>query len=112
MDKFTVRSVDGSVDVDSSVAAYAKALNDWVSQNEVNVSDIERAVHAAFDKCSTAIPTTMLVHTVTLSLTNDPAMFASVSKQVHTFVKSQTALGTHFTVVRGQNGGIVRLHQK
>jgi hypothetical protein len=112
MDKFTVRGVDGSVDVDSSVAAYTQALTEWVSRNEVSVAKIEQAVHAVFDSNSSAIPTTMLVHTVALSLTSDPAMFASVSKQVHSYVKSQTALGTHFTVVRGHNGGIVRLQNK
>lgn len=112
MDKFTVRGVNGSVDVDASVAAYTQALSEWIGKNEVSVSDIDREVHAVFDSNPSAIPTTMLVHTVALSLTSDPAMFTAVSKQVHNFIKAQTALGTQFTVVRGHNGGIVRLHQK
>jgi hypothetical protein len=112
MDKFTVHGVDGSVDVNASVAAYTKALTDWVSRNEVPATDIERAMHAVFDNSASAIPTTMLVYTVSTAISKDPALFPAISKQVHSYIKAQTSLGTQFTVVRGHGGGVVRVHMK
>jgi hypothetical protein len=50
MDKYTVRSsVDGSVDVNATLAAYGNALTKWVAENEMSTDSIRDAVDAAFD---------------------------------------------------------------
>ena len=47
MDKYMVRSTDGSVDVAASANAYATALTKWAAENEVPAADIEAAVESA-----------------------------------------------------------------
>lgn len=108
MNKFTVRGVDGAVDVAASVSAYAAALTDWVSRNETPVSEIEAAVNAVFDKEGSRIPTPALVSMATHRITNNPDTFNGVSKRVHAWLKSQTAQGSKFVVVHGLGGGVVR----
>ena len=49
MDKNTVRSSDGSVDVSASVAKYTEALASWVSENEYDVEAVAAAVNTVLD---------------------------------------------------------------
>lgn len=109
MDKFVVRSVDGSVDVVASTAAYHAALTEWVSLNETPSSELETAVNAVFESESRGpIPTAALVSMAAHRLTTDPNMFVAVSKRVHDWIKNQVTQGVKFTVVRGKGGGVVR----
>lgn len=109
MDKFVVRSVDGSVDVVASTAAYHAALTEWVSLNETPVQHLEDAVNSVLEKeAKGPIPTAALVSMAAHRLTTDPALFVSMSKRVHEWLKNQVSQGKKYTLVRGKGGGVVR----
>jgi hypothetical protein len=107
MDKFTVRSVDGSVDVAASSALYAERLSQWVAQNEVTNEQIEDAVSATFSEHKSIIPTDAMVNMVLNKLGTTPTAFASVSKRVRAYLKSQRDAGK-LHLVLGPHGGLVR----
>lgn len=109
MDKFVVRTVDGSVDVIASTAAYHAALTEWVSLNETPVSELETAVNSVLEtETRGPIPTAALVSMAAHRLTTDPALFVATSKRVHDWLKNQVSQGKKYTVVRGKGGGVVR----
>lgn len=107
MDKFTVRSVDGSVDVAASSALYAERLSQWVTQNEVTNEQIEEAVAAAFSEHKSIIPTDAMVNMVHHKMSTSPAAFSTVSKRVRAYLKSQRDAGK-LHLVLGPHGGLVR----
>jgi len=108
MDKFTVRTADGSVDVTASTQAYSTALNDWVAKNEVDVSKIESAVETVFDRHTGRFPMPALVSAAVTELGASPDQFKALSTRVHTYVRSQVDSG-RLAVTKGQKGGVSRV---
>jgi len=112
MDKFTVRDSSGSVDVGASVAAYNRALTDWVSVNETPVESIERAVEAVFDSrpATPRLPTPFLTSLVVQEMNADPSQYKALSARVGTYIKGQCAENTgRLDISKGKGGGVARL---
>jgi len=107
MDKFTVRNVDGSVDMAASSALYLERLSQWVSQNEVANEQIEAAVNDAFTEHKSVIPTDAMVNFVVSRLNTSPSAFSTVSKRVRSYLKAQRDAG-NLHLVQGPHGGLVR----
>ncbi len=107
MDKFTVRNVDGSVDVAASTALYVETLSHWLSQHEVSNDAIDAAINTAFDEHGSTIPTDAMVGFVVAKVNPNPSAFTLLSKRVRTYLKSQREAGK-LHLAHGANGGLVR----
>ncbi len=108
MDKFVVRDVSGSVDVTASANAYAKALTDWVNENEIASDEIAGAVNSVLDAHATSrVPMPALLSLSATALGATPATFKVLSDRVHAYVKGQVTAGNLF-VVKGLGGGVGR----
>lgn len=106
MDKFTVRNLDGSVDVLASVSAYSTALVKWVQEYETPVDAIEAAVEAVFDSHDGRIPMPALLSKVVNQLATDPEQFKTLTDRCRDYMKSQAH---RFETARGKGGGVKRL---
>lgn len=107
MDKYTVRSVvDGSVDVNASLAAYGNALTKWVSENEVTTESVRDTVDAVFDGQpeGTRLTIPVLVSYVMSVLNPSPAQFSAVEDRIRGFLKGQE----RFHSSKGKGGGVLR----
>jgi len=111
MNQFTKRGADGSVDIAASANAYAKALTEWVAQNEIPSEQIETAVEAVFDgSTSERISMPYLCNTAAGRLAQDSASFGTLVKRVHAYVTGQCAENTgRLDVQKGKGGGVQRL---
>lgn len=111
MDKFTVRSSSGSVDVSASATAYAEALSKWVVENEADIGAIEGAVEAVFDEYPTArLPMAALVSKAVSKMDPPYAQYKSLSERVHKFVTATSAKNTgRIDIAKGNGGGVLRL---
>jgi hypothetical protein len=108
MDKFTVRDVNGSVDVDASVSAYRTALASWVQSNELDLTSIERAVEAVFDEYSESMPMQFVVGQSAQRLGVEPSQFKTVTARITSYVRGQVSLG-RFTLEKRKGKGLTRL---
>lgn len=111
MDKFTVRGTDGSVDVAASADAYAAALTDWVTKNEIPTETIELAVEAAFDAFpGQRLPMPSLLHEAVSRLGSSPASHKTLTDRVHAYVKGQCDENRgRLDIQKGKGGGVQRL---
>lgn len=107
MDKFTQRGTDGAVDVAASANAYAKALTEWVAQNEIPADQIAGAVNAVLGRHSKNIPMPALLSLASQELGADADTFKVISERVHAYVTGQTEAGLLF-VTKGKGGGVSR----
>lgn len=107
MDKFVVRGTDGSVDVAASANAYATALNKWVAENEVPVSDIETAIEAVFDQHN-KLPMPALLSAAVNELGATPAQFKALTERCGSYVRGQATLG-RLEITKGKGGGVSRI---
>lgn|SRR5574337_427848 len=107
MDKFTQRGADGSVDIAASANAYAKALTEWVAENEIPADEIAAAVNAVLDRHTKNIPTPALLSLAAQELGADAENFKVLSDRVHAYVQGQTKAGLLF-VIKGKGGGVSR----
>lgn len=108
MDKYTARNTDGSVNLTASVAAYTKALTDWITINEIDNDRIEAAVEKVFDRNNGRLPMPMLLSFAAAEVSNDPSQFKTLQKRIHAYVNGQKAIG-RIKVIQGQGGGVVRV---
>lgn len=111
MDKFTKRGTDGSVDVAASAGAYAKALTEWVAENEIPSDTIENAVEAAFDRFDgQRLPMPALINFALTELKAEPAQVKTLTNRVHAYVSGQSAKNTgRLDISKGVGGGVLRL---
>jgi len=111
MDKYTKRGTDGSVDVAASASAYAKALTEWATQNEIPSETIENAVEAAFDRFDgQRQPMPALIGFALQELNADPSQHKTLTNRVHAYVTGQSAKNTgRLDIVKGVGGGVARL---
>ncbi len=111
MDKFTQRGADGSVDVAASAGAYAKALSEWVAQNEIPSDTIESAVEAAFDRFDgQRIHMPALINFALQELNATPSNTKTLTARVHAYVTGQSAKNTgRLDISKGVGGGVLRL---
>ena len=108
MDKFTQRGTDGSVDIAASANAYAKALTEWVAENEIPADQIRGAVDAVLDRhAGRNIPMPALLSLACQELGADAESFKVLSDRVHAYVRGQTEAGLLF-VTKGKGGGVSR----
>lgn len=109
MDKYTVRSsVDGSVDVNATLAAYGNALTTWISTNEIGTSEIRDAVDAAFSShpAGTRMTIPVLVSEAMKNLDCNHTQFNAVSERIRAYVRGQD----RFHSLKGKGGGVTRLY--
>jgi len=111
MDKFTKRGTDGSVDVAASASAYAKALTEWVAQNEIPSDTIETAVEAVFDRFNgQRLPMPALIGLALQELQATPDQHKTLTNRVHAYVSGQSAKNTgRLDISKGVGGGVLRL---
>lgn len=111
MDKFTVRGSSGSVDVVASANAYAKALTEWVAQNELSSETIETAVEAVFDRFpGQRLPMPALLSLSVAELGASPDQHKTLTARVHAYVTGQSADNTgRIDIGKGKGGGVSRL---
>lgn len=111
MDKFTKRGTDGSVDVAASASAYAKALTEWVAQNEIPSDTIETAVEAVFDRFNgQRLPMPALIGLALQELQATPDQHKTLTNRVHAYVTGQCAKNTgRLDISKGVGGGVLRL---
>lgn len=102
MDKFTVRSNDGSVDVSASVAAYHNALVKWSSENEISTESIKEAVDAVFAMHTGKLATPVLVSFAISYLNTAPAQFKSTEARIRAYLRGSGL----FVSTKGKGGGI------
>lgn len=107
MDKFTVRSNDGSVDVTASTAAYANALSKWVSDSEISTESVAGAVDAVFDQHTGRLTIPVLVSYTMAILNPSPAQFSAVEARIRAFVKGSP----RFDSTKGKGGGVSCLYK-
>lgn len=108
MDKFTKRGTDGSVDVQASAQAYAKALTEWCAENEIPADQIAGAVNAVLDRHpGQNIPMPALLSEASQILGATPQTFKVLSDRVHAFVTGQSKAEQLF-VTKGKGGGVSR----
>ena len=115
MDKYLVRNaVDGSVDVNATVAAYSNALNTWVSENEFSADDIRDAIDTVFDSQIPSGDTPVRITTPTLismaigHMNPDAKLVPVLKEQMVAWLKGQT----RFHAVKGAHGGVMRLYRE
>jgi hypothetical protein len=108
MDKFTVRNASGEVDVAASANAYAKALSQWVNENEIATDTIETAVEKVFDRTNGSLPMPALVNFAVNEISQDASQFKSLSTRVHAYITGQRKSG-RLAVKQGVKGGVTRL---
>lgn len=111
MDKYTKRGIDGSVDVAASASAYAKALTEWVAQNEIPSETIENAVEAAFDRFDgQRQPMPALIAFALQELKAEPSQHKTLTNRVHAYITGQSAKNTgRLDISKGVGGGVARL---
>lgn len=114
MKEFTVRSVDGSVDVDASVAAFRAALTCQMVESEKMASQIEAAVDAVFDEKGGRLPKEMLIDGVLSKLNVKADTHSSLTRATEEYLRFNTSKdkgvdGRRLAAVKGQKGGIQRL---
>jgi hypothetical protein len=108
MDKHTRRGTDGSIDVQASAQAYAKALTDWAAENEIPAEQIESAVNAVLDTHTAGrIPMPALLSLASQELGATPQTFKVLTDRVHAYVTGQVEAKRLF-VVKGKGGGVTR----
>ncbi len=108
MDKFTQRGTDGAVDIAASANAYAKALTEWVAQNEIPADQIQGAVDTVLGRhAGKNIPMPALLSLACQELGADAESFKVLSDRVHAYVTGQTKAGLLF-VTKGKGGGVSR----
>jgi hypothetical protein len=108
MDKFVVRSTDGSVDVAASANAYALTLTKWVAENEVPVTDIEAAVESVFDQHSGKLPMPALLNAAVNELGATPTQFKALTERCVAYIRGQATLG-RLEITKGKGGGVSRI---
>lgn len=111
MDKFTKRGSDGSVDVSASTNEYAKALSEWVAENEIPSDTIESAVEAVFDRFPGArLPMPALLSAAVTELEATPDQHKTLTSRCHAYVTGQSAGNTgRIDIGKGKGGGVLRL---
>ena len=109
MDKFTVRGVDGSVDVSASAEAYYQSLTEWVSKNEVSNEAVESALDNIFEKTPGRITTQFLAALAARDLCKSADSFPSLRKRVHAYLKHAVTTGEKYTLLRGAGGGVTKV---
>lgn len=106
MDKYTKRSSDGSVDVAASTNAYAKALTEWSSKNDISSDVIAEAVNTVLAaNAGSRVPMKALLGAAAQEIGFSPETFSAVTGRVHAYVTGQVEAGMLF-VVRGTGGGV------
>ena len=113
MDKFTIRSTFGEVDVAASANAYAKALTQWVNDNEIDTDTIEHAVETVFDRTPGSLPMPALVNFAVNEISQDASQFKALSTRVHAYIAGQKQTAKNpsgrLAVKQGVKGGVSRL---
>jgi hypothetical protein len=108
MDKNTVRSSDGSVDVSASVAKYTEALASWVSENEYDVEAVAAAVNTVLDaNAGKRIAKETLVDFASRELGATVDTFRALTTRARHYVDGQIEAGLLFSV-KGPGGGVSR----
>ena len=106
MDKYTVRDNAGSVDVSASANAYAKALTEWASSNEIPAGQIATAVNAVLaGRAGKNTPMPSLCSLAAHELDATAETFKGISERVHAYVRGQVVAGNLF-VQKGAGGGV------
>lgn len=108
MDKYTVFNSLGEVDVAVSANAYARALTEWKTQNEIPSDQIEAAVETVFNRGTDRLPMPALVSAAVFELSTDASQFKALTKRVHAYITGQKQIG-RLSVVQGKGGGVTRL---
>lgn len=108
MDKFTQRGSDGAVDIAASANAYAKALTEWVAENEIPADQIAEAVNTVLDRQpGQNYPMPALLSDTAQLLGATPQTFRVLSDRVHAYVTGQKEANLLF-VIKGKGGGVSR----
>jgi len=108
--KFIKRGSDGSVDIAASANAFAKALTEWVAQNETPSEQIEAAVEAVFDSQDGRVAMPALCGMAATRLSGDAASYKTLVQRVHAYVTGQCANNTgRLDIAKGKGGGVLRL---
>jgi hypothetical protein len=111
MDKYTIRNVDGSVNIDESMLAYGNALADWTANKENMSGNIETAIEAVFDRYpDKRLPMPSLLAYAVAELGTDPSQHKKMTTACHDYVVNQSAKNTgRIDIGKGKGGGVKRL---
>lgn len=107
MDKYTVRTSTGEVDVAASANNYASALSAWKTENEIPTLDIETAVEAVFDQHA-KLPMPALLNAAVNELGATPTQFKALTERVGAYVRGQAVAG-RLEISKGKGGGVFRI---
>jgi len=106
--KYTVRSVDGSIDIEASVAAFRVDLEVFLYDRDEKQARIDSAVEAVFVKNNQVrLPKSMLIDGVCAELGVSSESHTSTAKLVEVYLRENASTdGTRrFLSVKGQKGG-------
>ena len=109
MDKFTVRDVNGAVDVVASAAAYTAALQAWIVENEKDTQQLTELVFNVFDKfAGKTLPVPAVVALVVNELGVSPSDHKAMSARVHKHIQTMASTNGPLVITKGKNGGVNR----
>ena len=107
-----VRREDGSIDIDGTVDACRKAVEEYVSSTETLTADIIDAVNAAFDAQKGNLNTMPFIVNETLKrMSYNPSDFARVTAAVGDYIRNNSGSresGALFHIGRGRGSGTFR----
>jgi hypothetical protein len=106
INSFIIRAVDGSIDHEASIGAFAGALLKYEAERETEMAVIAGAVNALFDQYKGArLNTPFLVGETLRRLNAQPENYKVLTEKVQQFVRTSPA----FTIGKGKGGGVARL---
>lgn len=114
MEKYTVRSENGSIDIEASTQAFRAALTAQVASAEALATKIEAAVDAVFDEQGIRLPKGMLIDGALAKLGATSETHTSLTHSVEEYLRANTskdkgADGRRIAAIKGQKGGLQRL---
>jgi hypothetical protein len=120
INSFIIRSVDGSIDHEASIGAFAGALLKYEAERETEMEVIAEAVHALFDQYKGArLNTPFLVGETLRRLNAQPENYKVLTEKVQRFIRSQSQGETAddgtverpnsvLIIGKGKGGGVAR----
>lgn len=102
---YIVRSANGSIDHEASLAKFAGDLLKWEADREVEREVIAGAVHALFDRhLGKRLTTPYVVSEALKSLNAQPENYKTLTEKVAEFLRTSP----EFDTTKGKGGGCAR----
>lgn len=110
LSSYVVRTDDGSIDHDATVAKFSGELVRYAAECETEAAAIGVHVNAVFDQYRGANLNMPALTSMTLTRLNcQPEAFKVLTEKVQGYIRDRAGEGGAFTISKGKGGGVRRV---